>query len=157
MEADVKNEVKEINWPGKTYITSRATLPFDQLSAFFEEKYGAIYGALYGKGVQVNEPPCAIYYAVDEDKKVTDLAAAVPVPATTPDLPGFMKVVIPPSKAVTISHYGSFDGMAATYALLEKYITEHGFTRKWIIEEYLSDPAVEKDPANWKTNIYFIS
>jgi hypothetical protein len=155
METTVKNSVKEISWPGKTYISSRNALPFDKLSAFFAEKYGAIYGALGRMGIQVCDPPCAIYYSVDEQKMVTDLAAAVPVPEHTADIAGFTTVVVPASKALTITHYGPFEGMTATYALLDKYIAEHALKKTWAIEEYLSDPAVEKDPANWKTNIYF--
>lgn len=156
METALKSEVKEINWPEKIFITTRATLPFEQLSSFFTEKYGSIYSAIYKMGLQANEPPCAIYYSVDEIKKETDLAAAVPVTGPVPELVGFEKVVIPASKALTITHYGPFESMTETYSLLQKYLDQHGLKTKWMIEQYLSDPAVEKDPANWKTNIYFV-
>lgn len=156
METTAKNEVKEISWPGKTFITVRGTLPFDKLTAFFGEKYDAIYSAVYKLGLQAKEPPCAIYYSVDEVKKETDLAAAVPVSGVLPEMPGFEKVMVPAGKALKITHYGSYDSMAASYDLLGKYMAERGLKSKWMIEEYLSDPAVEKDPANWKTNIYFI-
>ncbi len=156
METAVKNKVKEIAWPGKTFITIRGTLPFDKLTTFFSKNYGAIYGAINKIGLQANEPPCAIYYSVDEAKKVTDLAAAVPVSAVVPEIQGFTKVGIPAAKALTITHYGSYDSMASSYALLEKYMAEHGLKRKWMIEEYLSDPVAEKDPSTFKTNIYFL-
>lgn len=156
METTLKNEVKEIAWPGKTYITARANMPFDKLTAFFSEKYGAIYSAIYKHSLQVTAPPCAIYYSVNETQKETDLAAAVPVPDSAPEIPGFTKVVIPAAKALSITHYGSFDNMTDTYTLIGKYVAEHSLKTKWMIEEYLTDPAVEKDPANWKTNIYFV-
>ncbi len=156
METTAKNEVRPVDWPGKSFVTIRATLPFNKLTAFFSESYGAIYGAVYKMGLQVTDPPCAIYYSVDEKTMETDLAAAVPVAGTVPGMQGFTKVEIPASKAITATHYGPFDSMGATYALLEKYMAEHYLKRKWMLEEYLSDPAVEKDPANWKTNIYFI-
>ena len=155
METTVKAQVKEISWPGKTFVISRSVLPFDKLTAFFTEKYGAIYGAIYKAGITVSEPPCAIYYSVDEKTMVTDLAAAVPVPAGAPEIAGFAKEMIPAGKALTITHYGPFTSMAETYGMLDKYIAEHGLKRTWALEEYLSDPAVEKDPATWKTNIYF--
>lgn len=156
METTIKNEVKEIAWPTKTFITVRATLPFDKLTAFFSANYAAIYQAIGKLNIQPVEPPYAIYYSVDEAKKVTDLAAAIPVQGLAGEIEGFEKLVIPASKAITITHYGSYDSMSASYNLLEKYIAEHGLKRKMILEEYLSDPAVEKDPASWKTNIYYI-
>lgn len=155
METATKKEVKEIMWQRTTFVTSRDTLPFNKLTAFFSEKYGAIYGALGRMGVKVSEPPCAIYYSVDEKNMVTDLAAAVPVPDNTPDIEGFTKAVIPASRAVTVTHYGSFDSMMETYALLDKYLAAHQLKRTWMIEQYFSDPQVEKNPANWKTDIYF--
>lgn len=156
MQTTAKNQVTETNWPGKTFLTIRDTMLFDKLSTFFGEKYGAIYTAVYKMGLQATEPPCAIYYSVDEDKKETDLAAAVPVSGVVPDVQGVETVTIPAAKALILTHYGSYDNMTATYTLLEKYLAEHQLKRKWIVEEYLSDPAVEKDPANWKTNIHFI-
>jgi len=155
MELTLKNEVKEIEWQSKTFITSRSIQPFDKLSAFFAEKYGALYSTLAKSGIQVNEPPCAFYYSIDEKKMETDLAAAVPVSDTCPEIQGFTKVVIPATKALTITHYGSYDNMTETYGLLEKYLKEHDLEKIWIMEQYLSDPQLEKDPANWKTNIYF--
>lgn len=156
MEPAIKNEIKEIAWPGKTFITKRATIPFDKLTDFFGENYGAIYSILYKAGLQPAAPPCAIYYSVDEVKKETDLAAAVPAPASITAMEGFDVINIPQSKAIAATHYGSYDSMAETYGLIGKYMAEHGLKQKWMIEEYLSDPAIEKDPANWKTNIYFV-
>ncbi len=156
METIIKNEVKEIEWPEKTFVTKRAKLSVDKLPGFFKEAYDAIYGAVKKYGELSNDPPCAIYYSVDEAAKITDLAAAVPVIRLSKELEGFEKVVIPKSKVLTITHYGPYENMMADYEALEKYRSEHGFKKEFMIEEYYSDPAVEKDPAKWKTNIYFV-
>lgn len=156
METITKYEVKEITWPEKTFVTKRAKLSFDKLPDFFTENYRAIDKAVTEMGVQTNEPPCAIYYSVDEVKKETDLAAAIPVKNLTTEIKGFEKVVIPKSKALTVTHYGSYETMEPAYAALEKYLAEHKLKKEWMIEEYFTDPMVEKDPAKWKTNIYFV-
>jgi len=156
MTTITKSEVKEIIWPGKTYLTIRIRRQFDTLSDFFKDSYAAIYGTIYKNGLQASEPPCAIYYSVNETEKEVDLAAAIPVQGPFAEIKGFEKVEIPSSKALTITHHGSYESMGADYTLMEKYMAEHGLKKKWMIEEYLSDPAVEKDPANLKTNIYFI-
>jgi hypothetical protein len=46
--------------------------------------------------------------------------------------------------------------MQPVYAEMEKYLVDHNLQRQLIMEEYFSDPQLVKDPAKWKTNIYFI-
>ena len=91
MEATKQYQVKEINSRQRTFITKRATVTFDKLPAFFSEQYNGIYKALQQKQVVPTEPPCAIYYSINEIGKETDLAAAIPVPADTSDIIGFEK------------------------------------------------------------------
>jgi effector-binding domain-containing protein len=156
METMAKYTVKEITWPEKVFFTKRARIAFDKLPAFFGQSYGEIYGTVQKLGIKATEPPCAIYYSIDEVKKETDLAAAVPVQGPVQDMKAFKKVIIPKSKVLATTHYGSYENMRPAYAELEKYLTTHGYKKELMIEEYLSDPAVEKDPGKWKTNIYFV-
>lgn len=156
METTTKPGVKEILWPGKTFIIKRAKLNFNKLPAFFAESYGAIYHAIQATGVKATEPPCAIYYSVDEIKMETDIAAAISVQSTEQEVKGFEKLNIPASKALFLTHYGPYENMRSSYDLLEKYIVDHKLQKQWVIEQYFTDPAVEKDPNKWKTDIYFI-
>lgn len=156
METATTQVVRGITWPEKTFIIRRATMPFDKLSDFFKESYGAIYGALAAKGIQPTEMPCAFYYSINEIKKETELAAAVPVSADTPEIRGCEKVTFPPSKLITTTYIGPYEGMAIPYGAMDKYLAEHKLRKGLVIEEYFSDPEVEKDASKWKTNIYFI-
>lgn len=156
METATKYQVRELTWPEKTFLTKRAVKSFDQLPAFFGESYGALYGSVQKSGLKATEPPFAIYYSVDEQKKETDLAAAISVQGSVPEIKGFEKVVLSPAKVITTTHYGSYESMGPAYAALEQYIAGHGLKKELMMEEYLSDPELEKDPANWKTNIYFV-
>lgn len=156
METIARYEVKELAWPERTFITKRDFVAFDKLKDFFGKNYGAIYAEIQKRGFEANDPPCAIYYSIDEENKVTDLAAAVPVKRSTPEMKGFSKTVIPKSRVVTTTHIGSYESMMPAYETLDKYLKEHSLNRELIIEEYLSDPEVEKDPDKWKTNIYFL-
>jgi effector-binding domain-containing protein len=156
METAVKYEVKEITWPGKTFVTKRATLPFNKLSEFFSRSYGEIYKVLNKSQLVPEEMPCAIYYSVDPVRGETDFAAAVPVQGTLYGLTGMEQVNIPRARALMINYVGSYENMHEAYDSLEKYLHAHQLSKEWTLEEYLSDPAVEKDPSHWKTNIYFI-
>lgn len=156
METATQYQIRELAWPEKTFITKRALKSFDQLTAFFGESYGAIYGTIQKLGLKATEPPCAIYYSVDEQRNETDLAAAAPVQGAIPEIKGFTKLVLPPTRVLTTTHYGSYESMAPAYAALEQYVAYHNLEKDLVIEEYLSNPEVEKDPAKWKTNIYFV-
>lgn len=156
MGTTLSYEVKEVLWPEKTFITKRAIIQFDKLSAFFSKAYGEIYTAIKKTGTESNEPPFAIYFSVNEEKKETDLAAAVPVQRTIQEIEGFQKLTIPQSKALLITYYGSYENMAKAYETLEKYATDLHLRKSWMLEQYFSDPAIEKNPDNWKTDIYMV-
>ena len=150
-----RHEIGEIKWPDKTFIIKRTRLSFDQLPDFFKRSYGELYSSLGKAGIQTNGMPCAFYYSIDEIKKETDFAVAVPVPDGTPDIPGFEKFILPSSNLVTTTHIGSYETMGPAYAALEGYVDGKHLKKGLMIEEYFSDPEVEKDPTTWKTNIYF--
>lgn len=156
METETIYQVQEVQWTERTFMTKRATLGFDRLTPFFTQAYGEIYTAIQQAGIKPLGEPFAIYYNIDEVKMETDLAAAVPVSGTAMVPAGFHPVTIPASRALRITYYGSYENMAPAYAALEKHIAEHGYKKQWMLEQYFSDPKVEKDPAKWRTDIYFI-
>jgi effector-binding domain-containing protein len=156
METITKYEVKEITWRERMFITKRAFVNFDGLKSFFKDTYASLYGTLQRLGVDVNDSPCAIYYSIDETNQVTDVAAAVPVRSVPSGISDMIPVTIPESKVVTATYYGPYDQMTSVYKTMEAYLKEHNLTRAMIIEEYVTDPTIEKDPENWETRIYFI-
>lgn len=156
METKTAYEVREVTWPGKTFVIKRTKLGIDQLPAYFKESFATLYTAIQRSGMTASEPPCAIYYSVDEVKKETDLAAAVPVSGSVTAIEGLQRLTIPKSKALMVSYYGSYENMEAAYGELGKYASEHQLHKEWALEEYFSGPAAEQDPAKWKNNIYFI-
>ncbi len=156
MKTSEKFEIMQSTWPERHFVVKREKVPFDKLPAFFEKNYGLIYSAIQKYNLATNEPPCAIYYSIDEERKETDVSAAVPVKGDLSPVQGLEKVIIPPSKILRATHYGSYDNMVPIYAEMEKYLKEHNSQRDLIIEEYFSDPEVEKDPGKWKTNIVFV-
>lgn len=156
METPATYIIKEITWPERVFATRRATVPFDKLPDFFSTNYGAIYGFIQSKGVPTNDAPCAIFYTIDEGKKETDLAAAVPVSSDFQTTGDVDKLVLPSCKVLTTTHIGSFHEMMPAYQAMDKYMSEHGLQKTLIIEQYYSDPTTEKDPAKWRTDIHFI-
>jgi effector-binding domain-containing protein len=126
MATTTKYEVREIKWSEKTFIAKRARMAFDDLPSFFGESYGAIYGFIQQHGLHSVDMPCAIYYSIDEHKKETDMAAAVPVEGIIPETEEFEKITVPSSRVVTTKHYGSYETMHPAYSILERYLADHG-------------------------------
>jgi effector-binding domain-containing protein len=124
MDTLTKYAVKEITWPEKVFLIKRATVDIDRLNEFFGESYGEIYDVIDKCEIESFDPPCAIYYSVDEDNWEIDLAAAIPVVGKIPVVE-FEKVIIPPSKVLQVTYYGDYESMAPAYAALEKYATSH--------------------------------
>jgi effector-binding domain-containing protein len=155
METTTAYIVKEVTWPDRAYIIKKAVLAFDQLPAFFKEQYGLLYGALGQRGIRMPEAASAFYFSIDEEKKETELAAAVQLPDTTTEVEGMEKFLLPGGKRIGTTHFGKYEDVMPAYQQLEDYMKEKGLTRELYIEEYFSDPEVEKDPAKWRTDIYF--
>lgn len=147
--------VKEIMWPERAYIIKRAVVPFDKLSGFFNEQYKFLFDALRKQGIRMPEVASAFYFNIAEAKKEIEVAAAVQLPNTKTEVEGFEKFVLPPGKRITTTYFGKYEEMMPAYQELEKYLKEKGFTRELYIEEYFSDPEKEKDPAKWRTDIFF--
>lgn len=152
-----KYEIRQIVWPATTYIGKRAVMPFRSMAAFFREQYRKIEAELQKKKVIPSGAPCAIYYYWDESKKEADLAAVFPVSDPDTMTIGFEKFRIPEAKAVSTTHRGSYESMTVAYGQLDQYMREHKLTVDLVVEEYLTDPELEKNPDKWVTNIYFIS
>lgn len=148
-------QVKEILWPERAYIIKRAVVPFDKLSGFFNEQYKFLYDALRKQEIRMPEVASAFYFNIDEAKKETEVAAAVQLPDTKTEVEGFEKFVLPSGKRITTTYFGKYEEMMPAYQELENYLKEKGFTRELYIEEYFSDPEKEKDPAKWRTDIFF--
>lgn len=83
-----------------------------------------------------------------------DVEAGLPITqahATRGDIVGG---TLPASKAVEAVHIGSYDTMQRSYEEIAGWMAEHSLIpshEMW--EFYLSDPAQEPDPNQWKTRI----
>lgn len=156
MKTTINYEVKEITWPERTFVTKRAKVSFDKLTEFFTSSYGSIYQVLQQMAIDTTEPPFAIYYLVDEANKETDLAAAVSINQHLKEIEGFQLMTVPTSKALSVDYFGPYDYMGPAYESLDRYVSDHGYKKKLVLEQYFTDPLIEKDPEKWKTVIYFI-
>jgi effector-binding domain-containing protein len=148
-------EVKEIDWPGKDYAIVRSTVKFQDVSGFFQKNLPVLFESVT-KAKGNPGIPVGIFYKYDEKAGEADMAAGVPYEEKV-DLGKTAVVNVPASKAYQIDYYGAYENMQAPYEAMGNYLKEK-FQREdpdMVIEEYVSDPTVEKDTSQWLTRIYF--
>lgn len=150
-------EVKEVDWAEKNCIsTKRQIVTAKEFDQFFGTNLGAISKAIEGAGARAGSP-LGIYYSFDEVAMKADMVAAVPYEGKKVSAKGFETINLPAGKAYVVDYYGDYMKMKSAYDAMHNKLKEAGKDKDPVfIEEYLSDPMVEKDTAKWHTKLYYI-
>jgi effector-binding domain-containing protein len=150
-------KIKAIPFPARTFAAIRKTLTMDQMPAFFAESIPALMQALGRGGIPPAGAPCGIYFTFDETTGISDMAAGVPANLTKA-MGDFGIIRLPAAKAYVIEYVGTFEGSILAYDAFDLYFTQNKLKPKMpVVEEYLTDPAREKDPAKQVTKIHFFA
>ena len=124
---------------------------------YFEQNLPQIFEkSLQSKAVSGS--PSGLFYVWDEANQQADMAAAIPVAQGTSFEDTTIRIVdIPGSKAIYVDYYGPYDKFAPAYASLDQYLVQNSLKKKLpTIEQYITDPKVEKDNSKWLTRIIFL-
>jgi hypothetical protein len=149
-------EIMEHNWEEKTFVgTKREKMNASQMGAFFGTNFPKL-GADLGKGkIQPEMAPSALVYSWDEKTMDCECAAVMAVPKGT-KMKGWETHVVPAAKVLHVAYYGAYEKSGDAHMAIGKYMQEKGLKDQVVIEEYVTDPMVEKDTAKWLTNIYYV-
>ncbi|MEZ4951418.1 MAG: SRPBCC family protein [Saprospiraceae bacterium] len=156
VESEAKNssfrgfDIQKIQLPPRTYAGVRKTVKFEDMSPFFAENFGKIFGAA---GEKVDGMPSALYFDWDEANGQSDMAAVVPVTAA---VDGFETFNIEGGNALMIDYYGSYEGSAEAHMAMDDYLkAKNKEMRSPVVEEYITDPSTEPDTSKWLTKITY--
>jgi effector-binding domain-containing protein len=135
----------------------RQQIRWVDITPFYQQHLPIILDEANTTGVKPGVPT-GLIYEWNEKTQQTDIAAAIPVPEGTKIRNPIIGIVdLSASKAVFVDHYGPYDKLRDAYAGLENYLTANKLTRKFpIIEQYITDPGIEKDTSKWLTKIIFL-
>ena len=149
-------EIKAVVWLERNYYGKKATVAFDKLGGFYAENFPKIFNDAVNAKLAHTGPPSSIFFSYDEQKKQTECAAVISIPAPQ-TLKGWEKFNVPATDvALYIAYYGAYDKSAKAHQAMDDYMKEKGLTHSVVIEEYITDPMTEKDTAKWLTNIYYV-
>jgi len=151
--------IDEFEFKGKTYISKKEILTFDQMQPFMAKNYGAIAQLIDEKGIKTDGYPAGIYWSWDMEKMTSEMAAAIPVKDIT-DSPSdeFELLNLPSARALKIRFYGPYEKIGDAHLAMDAYMKDHGLKQLVpVIEVYVTDPMAEIDPEKWLTKvIYFV-
>lgn len=147
--------IEEVDFPARTLAGIRQKLDMKAMPAFFASGLGLLGKAMGEAGITPAGPPLTLYYEWDETTGRTDMAVSFPL-STATNLPGAEIIELPAAKALMAKYMGSYEGIANGHFALDDYMRDRCLTPKMpIIEEYVTDPAAEKDTLKWETRIYY--
>ncbi len=149
--------------PLKVEISKIKTTPYFGIAdtcsvATISQKIGQMYGEIMEfmkkSNISFTQPPFVIYHSWQGN--VFDMEACIPaITKTKPE--GRIKTgELKAGKVVVVDYYGLYEGTEIAHQAANKFITANSLKiigAPW--EEYITDPATEKDPAKWLTKIYY--
>ncbi|MGB3004985.1 MAG: GyrI-like domain-containing protein, partial [Chitinophagaceae bacterium] len=150
-------EVMTMDFPATTFASIRQKIKWTDIPAFYSQHLPIIY-AEAGKANTSPGTPASLYYFWDEKNQEADMAAAIPVTAGSKMNNAIIQMVnIPATKAVFVNYYGAYDKSMEAYNSIDKYLADNKLKQKTpVIEQYITDPLMEKDTAKWLTKIVFL-
>jgi len=149
-------DVIKVEWTEKIFIGKRGTFAFDKITPFFADNWPKITEEIQKNKEQPTMQPCGIYFKWDETKGEADVAAALCAPKDL-KVKGWEIFAVPTSRVFQIEYYGAYGKSMDAHMAMDKYIKENNLpAQTHVIEEYVTDPTVEKDTAKWLTNIYYV-
>ncbi|MDP4219954.1 MAG: SRPBCC family protein [Bacteroidota bacterium] len=149
--------IKEMSIEPKTYVGIKKTMTFDKITSFFAEYYPQLFADLQKSGIQLAGAPAGLYYAYDQTKMTTLVAAVAPVMNPKTKIGKWETFNVKGGKAVELDYYGGYQNLGKAHQQINAYLAEKKLKSVApVIEEYLSDPMSEKDTAKWLTKIYYL-
>lgn len=158
MAQETDYQITTSEWPAKSYLGHRATMPEAEIGNYFAQHLPAAFQTIVSAGLSPETPPSGLYWSFDESARTAVLTAGVGFSGEINTLPeGFEIVELPETIAISIDYYGPYGQTEAAYDAAEAYMTVHELGDALVVvEEYITDPTTEPDPANWLTRIHHL-
>ncbi len=151
-------EVFLADLPVKYYVGIRKTIDTTDLTDFYMATLPKTMVAVEKNGGHLDGYPSGLFWNWGHNGQA-DVAAALPTSQEMKYGDSLMVFKIGGDTARIINYYGPYSGTVEAHIAMEEYMQKKNLTSSLpVIEEYVTDPTVEKDTAKWLTKIiYFIA
>jgi effector-binding domain-containing protein len=148
--------INEVTVAPKTFVGIKKTVTFDKISPFFAENFPKIFNDIKKAGLKAAEPVSGLYYTFDEKTMTTEVAAVAPVMGAKGKVGECETFNLKGGKALEMDFYGDYKNLGIAHNQIKAHIAEKKMKSiPPVLEEYITDPMNEKDPAKWLTKIYY--
>ena len=140
--------------PARLVAVVRREVPVTALAAFYADAAAAVEEAVSGAGGVIAGPLCGWYHAMVDG--TFDLSAGFPVAGlAVGPLDGEVLVRQRPGGMAAVAlHLGPYDTLQDTYRAVDVWLNDRQLDASdEDVEEYLSDPGADPDPATWETRV----
>jgi effector-binding domain-containing protein len=148
------------------YMGIRAQVAMQELGKVLPPLLGEVYGWLASKSLKPAGAPLWRYRIIDMAAKL-EIDVAVPVAATVTGDNRIVADILPAGRYATLIYTGPYEGLIQATGDLLAWAEKKGIvwdkqpagpkSEAWRarVENYLTDPAKEPDPAKWETELAF--
>lgn len=148
-----KMEIKDVR--ERHFIGNRDIIKMSEVSNFYAANLGSLFTKVTAAGLEMDGMPSGVFYKWDQQNGTTDMLAGIPIKDAV-DMAGSTLVSIPAKKAVVVDYYGNMANTIVAHEAIDEYLRDQGIQYDPpIVEEYLTDPAKEKDMSKWLTRITY--
>ena len=137
-----------------TTAVVRAVVPVAGLTGFFDSSFRELVTTTSGQGAALLGPAFALYRGPLVG--TVDLEVGFPVDRTVRAEGTVVASELPGGRLATVTHHGSFDGLAGAWARLAEWLREQGHipgAQRW--EVYVTRPSPEMDPRDLRTDLFW--
>jgi effector-binding domain-containing protein/predicted transcriptional regulator with HTH domain len=149
-------KINEEAQEARYFIINRSEVKIENTKQFYTQNISALYQALLDAGINSSGMPCGLFFKWDEQKEIADMAAAIPVLSELyiRDTGSFQ---IPARRVLVIEYFGDSANSGVAHFAMNDYMADRGLLQDVpVIEEYVTDPSKEPDPAKWLTRIIYL-
>ncbi len=147
--------IDEIQLEDQPTLVMRNRLFIQEMPPWFSTAYGKVAGVIGATGAKMTGPPFASYVPVDGEPGRFDIEAGFAVDEAIPGEGEVVASTLPGGQVAHTWHTGPYEKLTNAYQELMAWIAERDMEpadKAW--EIYQSDPSVEPDPANWRTEVF---
>lgn len=152
---DLELNFFDLDLPELNYLVFRQELALQDMNGFLAIESDSLARKADRAGLESIGPPVALFYGWETERGWGDAAVGMPVGKNI-TLPPYVRVDLPPAKALMLEMDGSYERLSVMHYSLNAEIERLGVTPvPPSIEEYVVGPADTNNPAEFKTRIYY--
>jgi effector-binding domain-containing protein len=126
-----------------------------EMNPYFQTNLPMLKGAIVTAGLDTTGVPSSVTWNWDEENMQADMSVAIPVKGDlAPE--GYTNHKQMGGTYLTTDYYGSNEGLGDAHDAIHEYLNANGYDFGGpVVEEHVTGPGKESDPAKWLTKIFY--